>query len=765
MSDHNNSNEDFRQAALDYHRAEPKGKIKVSATKAMVTQRDLALAYSPGVAYACEEIAADPRMASEYTARGNLVAVVSNGTAVLGLGDIGPLAGKPVMEGKGVLFQKFAGIDVFDIEIDEKDPDKLVEIIASLEPTFGGINLEDIKAPECFIVERKLRERMNIPVFHDDQHGTAIIVGAAVINALEVAGKKIEEVKLVTTGAGAAGIACLDMLVALGLRPENIVAIDRGGVLHASRTDLDPDKRRYARDIDGRCLDDVIGGADMFLGLSAGGVLKPEMVARMAQRPIILALANPYPEILPEDAKKVRPDAIIATGRSDYPNQVNNAVCFPYIFRGALDVGATEINEAMKLACVRAIAELARKEASDLGSAYGGEVPTFGPEYLIPRPFDPRLLTMLAPAVARAAMESGVAQRPIADIGAYTDRLQQFLHRTSLMMKPVYDRARSDRKRVAYAEGEEFVVLQAVQTVIDEGLAYPILIGRPDVIDKRIEKLGLRMRAGVDFELTNINDDPRFDDYWRQYHALTERRGVTPDAAKNLLRSRPALIAALMVERGEADAMITGIVGRFHKKLGYLRSVFDYQPGVTGTAAMTGVINDKGAWFFLDTHVQLDPTAEQIAEATLQASYRLKLFGIEPKVALLSHSNYGSHQNASSAKMRRALELIRKRVPKLEVDGEMMADTAWDEGLRQRMFPNTTLKGRANLFVFPTLDAANITYNMVRMMTEGVAIGPILMGLDKPAHILTPASTSRRIINMTAIAAVEAQIRAAMGKQ
>ena len=702
----------------------------------------------------------------EYTARGNLVAVISDGTAILGLGNLGPLASKPVMEGKGVLFKRFAGIDVFDIEVDERDPDKLVDIIASLEPTFGGINLEDIKAPECFIVERKLRERMKIPVFHDDQHGTAIIVGAAgMLNALELAGKKIEEVKLVTTGAGAAGIACLDMLVALGLRKDHIVAIDRGGVLHAGRGDLDPDKQRYARDIDGRCLDDVIGGADVFVGLSAGGVLKPEMVKTMAARPVILALANPSPEILPEDAIAVRADAIIATGRSDYPNQVNNVVCFPYIFRGALDVGATEINEAMKLACVHAIAELAKQEASDLGAAYGGDVLSFGPDYFIPRPFDPRLLTMLAPAVAQAAMDSGVAQRPIADIGAYTDRLQQFLHRTGLVMKPVYERARSDRKRVAYAEGEEFVVLQAVQTVIDEGLAFPVLIGRPEVIEKRIEKLGLRMRAGVDFELTNINDDPRFGEYWRQYHAMTERRGVTPDAAKNLMRSRATLIAAMMVKRGEADGMIAGLVGRFHKKLGYLRSVFGLERGITGTSAMTGVINDRGVWFFLDTHVQVDPTAEQIAEATLQGAYRLKLFGIEPRVALLSHSNFGSHQNASSAKMRRALELIRQRVPKLEVDGEMMADTAWDEGLRQRMFPNTTLKGRANLFVLPNLDAANITYNMVRVMTDGVAMGPILMGLDKPAHILTPASTSRRIINMTAIAAVEAQIRAAMQKQ
>ncbi|HEY1139033.1 MAG TPA: NADP-dependent malic enzyme [Lysobacter sp.] len=753
--------DDLKQAALDYHRLEPRGKIKVTATKPMVTQRDLALAYSPGVAYACEEIAKDPKLASDYTARGNLVAVISNGTAVLGLGDIGPLAGKPVMEGKGVLFQKFAGIDVFDIEVDEKDPDKLVEIIASLEPTFGGINLEDIKAPECFIVERKLRERMNIPVFHDDQHGTAIIVGAAVLNALEVVGKKLADVRIATTGAGAAGIACLDMLVALGVKKEHITAFDREGVIYTGRPHLDPDKARYARDTNQRTLAEIVDGADVFLGLSAGGVLKPEMVATMADKPIILALANPYPEILPEDAKKVRPDCIIATGRSDYPNQVNNALCFPYIFRGALDVGATEINEAMKLACVRAIAQLARMESSDLANAYGGEVPKFGPEYLIPRPFDPRLLTLLAPAVARAAMDSGMATRPILDMKAYEEKLGQFIYRTGLIMKPVYDRARSDRKRVVYAEGEEETVLRAVQTVIDEELAHPILIGRPDVIEQRIARLGLRMKAGVDYELTNINSDPRFDDYWQQYHALTERRGVTPAAAKNLLRSRPTLISALMVERGEADAMICGLVGRFHKKLGYLRSVFDFDKGVTGTAALTGVINDQGVWFFLDTHVQLDPCAEQIAEATLQATYRLKLFGIEPKVALLSHSNFGSHDNASAAKMRKAYQLIRERVPKLDVDGEMMADTAWDEELRHRIFPNSTLKGRANLFVMPNLDAANSAYNMVRVMTDGVAIGPILMGLDKPAHILTPASTPRRVVNMTAIAAVDAQIRAA----
>ena len=522
---------------------------------------------------------------------------------------------------------------------------------------------------------------------------------------------------------------------------------------------MDPDKERYARDTDKRTLADIVAGADVFLGLSAGGVLKPEMVATMADRPIILALANPYPEILPEDARKVRPDCIIATGRSDYPNQVNNALCFPYIFRGALDVGATEINEAMKLACVRAIAALARMEASDLGTAYGGEVPKFGADYIIPRPFDPRLLTMLAPAVAQAAMDSGIAQRPMLSLDAYREKLGQFIYRTGLLMKPIYDRARSEQKRVVYAEGEEETVLQAVQTVIDEQLARPILIGRPDVIETRIQRLGLRMKAGVDFDLTNIHDDPRFNDYWQHYHALTERRGVTPAAAKNLLRSRPSLIAAIMVERGEADAMICGLVGRFHKKLGYLRSVFNFDKGVTGTAAMTGVINNQGVWFFLDTHVQVDPSAEQIAEATLQASYRLKLFGIEPKVALLSHSNFGSHDNPSAAKMRRAYEIIRARAPKLEIDGEMMADTAWDDGLRKRMFPNTTLNGRANLFVMPNLDAANITYNMVRVMTDGVAIGPILMGLNRPAHILTPASSPRRVVNMTAIAAVEAQIR------
>ncbi len=751
--------DDFKQAALDYHRQAPAGKIKVAPTKAMVTQRDLSLAYSPGVAYACEEIAADPKAASDYTARGNLVAVVSNGTAVLGLGDIGPLAGKPVMEGKGVLFQKFAGIDVFDIEIDEKDPDKLVEIIASLEPTFGGINLEDIKAPECFIVERKLRERMNIPVFHDDQHGTAIIVGAAVLNALEVVGKDIGKVKLATTGMGAAGVSCVNMLVSLGLDPANVLAYDRGGVIHSGRADLDPEKRRYARDTDKRTLEEIVDGADIFLGLSAGGILKPEMVAKMADRPIILALANPTPEITPEAAKQARPDAIIGTGRSDYPNQINNVLCFPYLFRGALDVGATEINEAMKIACVRAIAALAKRESSDLGAAYAGEAPCFGPEYLIPRPFDPRLLVELSAAVAQAAMDSGIATRPIADMRAYREKLGQFVHRTSLMMKPVYEQARSDKQRVVYAEGEEENVLRGVQTVVDEGLAFPILIGRPDVIESRIQRLGLRLKAGVDFELTNQDDDPRFNEYWQYYHQLTARRGVTPSGAKNLMRSRTALIAAVMVARGEADAMLSGIVGRFHKKLGYVRSVIPLDRGVTSTSAMTGVINDQGAFFFVDTHVQDDPSPEQLAEATLQASYRLKLFGIEPKVALLSFSNFGSHDSAGAVKMRKVREILLQRKPDLNVDGEMQGDTAWDEALRQRIMPDSTLKGRANLFVLPNIDAANIAYNLVRVVTDGVAIGPILMGISKPVHILTNSATPRRVVNMTAIAAVDAQIR------
>ncbi|MFA7322158.1 MAG: NADP-dependent malic enzyme [Dokdonella sp.] len=752
----------LKQAALDYHRRAPAGKIKVVPTKSVVSQRELSLAYSPGVAFACEEIVRDPNTAAEMTSRGNLVAVITNGTAVLGLGNIGPLAAKPVMEGKGMLFQKFAGIDVFDIEINESDPEKLIDIIASLEPSFGGINLEDIKAPECFIVERTLRERMKIPVFHDDQHGTAIIVGAAFLNALAVIGKKPDQIKIVHTGAGAAGIACMDMLVHLGVPKENIWVADRVGVVHSGRTDLDENKRRYARDTPARTLDEIIDGADMFVGLSGPGALTQDMVKRMVDQPIIFALANPTPEILPELVKAVRPDAIVATGRSDYPNQVNNALCFPYLFRGALDVGATVINEAMKIACVKAIADLARREMSDIAvRAYGGQTRSFGPEYLIPQPFDPRLLVELSSAVAVAAMESGVAKRPLEDIEAYRERLNTFVFRTGMVMKPVFDRARSDMKRVVYAEGEEETVLRAIQHIADDRLAWPILIGRPAVIESRIERMRLRIKPGVHFEICNIESDPRFKEYWMLYHSLLERRGVTPDGAKAIVRSRSTVIAALMLRRGEADALLTGLIGRYHKKLRYIQDILPLDANVHAPSAMTGVINNSGVFFFLDTHVKLDPDAEQIAEATLQAALRLRLFGVEPKVALLSHSNFGSHEDASAAKMRHALEIIRARAPGLEVEGEMHADTAFNEEIRDRLFPNSLLKGRANLFVCPNLDAANIGYNITRVMTDGVALGPILMGVSKPAHILTPAATVRRVVNMTAIAAVEAQIRAA----
>ena len=754
---------DIKQAALDYHRAHPPGKIKIASTKPLVTARDLSMAYSPGVAAACEAIVADPSEVSRVTARGNLVAGITNGMAVLGLGPICPLAAKPVMEGKGVLFQKFAGIDVFDIEINELDPDKLVDIIASLEPTFGGINLEDIKAPECFEVERKLRERVKIPVFHDDQHGTAIIVGVAVINALHIVGKQIGEVKLAASGAGAAGIACMDMLVRLGVKPENILVNDKDGVLYQGRPGLCGELERYARDTPARNLADIVKGADIFLGVSAGGVLTPAMVKAMAEKPIILALANPTPEIQPELAKECSPEAITAKGRSDYPNQVNNALCFPYIFRGALDVGATTINAQMEVACVHAIAELARREISDVAERaynYGDRNLTFGPDYLIPQPFDPRLLVSVAPAVARAAMESGVATKPITDLRAYTEKLSQFVFRTTTLMKPLFDRAKADIQRIVYAEGEEDVVLRAVQTVVDEGLAKPILIGRPAVIEKRIKRLGLRIRAGEHFELTNVDNDPRYDEYWNYFHKLNARRGTTPALAKAMLRTRVTLIAAIMVARGEADGMITGLVGTYQSKLNYVRSVLPLDPGVSAPSAMTGVQNDRGAFFFIDTHVQPDPTAEQLAEATLQGVLRLKMFGITPKVALLSHSNFGSHTTPSSHKMRRVLELVRAQDPTLVIDGEMQADTALNEAARARIFPDSMLTGQANVFVCPNMDAANIAYNMVRHMTDGVAIGPILMGISKPAHILTPVSTVRRVVNMTAIACVEAQIRA-----
>ncbi len=754
--------EELYRAALEYHREPRPGKITVTPTKALNTAQDLSLAYSPGVAAACLEIEREPDTARDYTARGNLVAVISNGTAVLGLGNIGPLASKPVMEGKGVLFKKFADIDVFDIEVNENDPEKLVDIIASLEPTFGGINLEDIKAPECFLVERKLRERVNIPVFHDDQHGTAIIVGAAVVNALEIVGKDIGQVRLACSGAGAAGVACLDMLVALGLKRENIYAVDRKGVIYVGRTDeMDEAKARYAQDTDKRTLAEIVEGADLFLGLSAAGVLKPEMVKTMAERPVILALANPSPEIMPSLAREVRPDCIIATGRSDFPNQVNNALCFPYIFRGALDVGATTINEEMKLACVRAIAALARMEASDVSSAaYGGGSLSFGPEYIIPQPFDPRLIVHLAPAVAQAAMDSGVAVRPIENMVAYREKLTQFVFRTGLMMKPVFDAARAAPKRIVYAEGEEEIVLRAVQSVVDEGLAWPILIGRPAVIDSRIQRLGLRLRAGEHFELVNIDDDPRYYDYWTHYHQIMERRGVTPALAKAVIRARATPVAAMMVERGEADALICGVVGRYQRKLKYVTDVLGLEPGVKQPAAMSAVLNEKGLFFFIDPNVNLDPSAEVLADAVMMAAERLQVFGVKPKVALLSHSSFGSYDDEGAVKMRRVRALLLERSPDLEVEGEIQADAALDEQMRKRIFPNSRLSGSANVFVMPNQSAANIAFHLVRVLTDGVVLGPILMGVGKPAHVLTPSATARRIVNMTAIATVEAQVRA-----
>ncbi len=749
------------QAALDYHRQDPPGKIKVAPTKALTTQRDLSLAYSPGVAAACNAIVDDPAEASTVTARGNLVAVISNGTAVLGLGNIGPLASKPVMEGKGVLFQKFAGIDVFDIEIDETDPDKLVDSIASLEPTFGGINLEDIKAPECFYIERKLRERMNIPVFHDDQHGTAIIVGAALYNALEIIGKKAEDVRVVASGAGAAGIACLDMMRSIGVKRENITVCDRNGVVYAGRAeDMDESKLQYAHETDARTLADALVGADVFLGVSAAGVLKPEMLKTMAEQPVILALANPVPEIMPELAKEARPDCIMATGRSDYPNQVNNVLCFPYMFRGALDVGATVINEEMKIAAVKAIASLARETVSDVAAAaYGGDEISFGPEYLIPQPFDPRLVVWVSTAVAQAAMDSGVATRPLADMDAYTEKLNQFVFRTGLLMKPVFDAAKADPKRVVFAEGEEEGVLRAVQTLVDERLAKPILVGRPEVIEKRIKRLGLRLQQDVHYELTNIHSDPRFNDYWQEYHRIMARRGVTPPMAKAIVRSRGTVIAALMVKRGEADALICGVVGRYRTKLKHITDVLGLDPRVSCCSALSAVTSDKGVFFFTDTYVQTDPDAAQIAQSALMAAQRLQIFGITPRAALLSMSSFGSHDEPSARKMREALAIIHEKAPDLEVDGEMHADAALSQSLREKIMPGSPLRAAANLFVLPNLDAAHISFNMTRVMTDGVSLGPILMGLSKPAYVMTNSATVRRLVNMSALAVVEAQIR------
>jgi malate dehydrogenase (oxaloacetate-decarboxylating)(NADP+) len=757
----------LKESALEYHRYPVPGKIRITPTKALTTQRDLSLAYSPGVAAASELIHADPLEASNMTARGNLVAVVSNGTAVLGLGNIGPLAAKPVMEGKGVLFKKFADIDVFDIEVAESDPDKLVDIIAALEPTFGGINLEDIKAPECFEVERKLSERVNIPVFHDDQHGTAIITAAAMLNALEVIGKDIGEIRLVASGAGAAGIACLDLLVSLGLRRENVLVCDSRGVIYRGREEnMEPGKASYAQDTDKRSLADAMVGADAFLGVSVGGILKPEMVDTMAERPIIMALANPIPEIMPEDALAVRPEAIIATGRSDYPNQVNNVLCFPYIFRGALDVGATVINDEMKMACVRALAELARREVSDISAAaYEGQSLQFGPDYLIPKPFDPRLLVYLATATAEAAMASGVATRPLADIEAYREKLNQFLWRTGLLMKPVFEAARRDPMRVIFAEGEEEVVLRALQTVVDDGLAKPILIGRPSVVDMRIEKLGLRIKRGEDFDLTNPESDPRFWDYWSTYHALMERRGISPDVAKTVVRTRNTVIAALAVMRGDADAMITGVLGRYRDKLRHVLDVIGLRHGGSVAAAMGVLTTNDGNVFVADTQVNPNPTAEEIAEITLMAAEKVRMFGLEPRVALLSHSSFGSHDDDSAARMKRALELIREAAPELEVEGEMTADMALDAEYRTRVFPTSRLHGPANLLVMPDLDAAHIAFNLSRMVGHGVTVGPILMGTARPAHILTASATVRRVVNMTAIAAVDAQRFAARQRE
>jgi malate dehydrogenase (oxaloacetate-decarboxylating)(NADP+) len=758
------ADEELTRAALEYHRVPVAGKIAVAPTKPLANQRDLALAYSPGVAAACMAIVADPAQASSLTARSNLVAVISNGTAVLGLGAIGPLAAKPVMEGKGVLFKKFAGIDVFDIEVDARDPDRFVEVVAALEPTFGGINLEDIKAPECFEIERRLRERMKIPVFHDDQHGTAIIVGAAIRNGLRLLGKSLAAVKLVTSGAGAAALACLDLLVDMGARPENIWVTDIHGLVYDGRKEeMDPRKARYAKKTNARTLADVIEGAEVFLGLSAPDVLTPEMVAKMAERPLILALANPNPEIKPEDARTARPSAIIATGRSDYPNQVNNVLCFPFIFRGALDVGATTINEAMKIACVEALAALALEPPSDVvAAAYAGAELTFGPDYLIPRPFDPRLISTIAPAVAKAAMESGVATRPIADLDAYREKLSQFVFRSGLTMRPVFEHAKADPKRVVYAEGEDERVLRAVQQVLVDKIARPIVIGRTEVVQRRIERLALAMRPGRDFELVDPESDPRYNAYWTHYHRLTERKGVSPDFARRLVRTRESVIAALMVARGDADALICGAVGQYHRHLRHLLDIIGLAPGATVPAALSTLVLPKATVFLCDTYVNPEPSADQLCGITIRAAEAIRHFGVEPKVALLSHSNFGSSDTASARKMREVLARLRERAPELEVEGEMHGDAAISEEIRSRIFPNSRLKGAANLLVLPTLDAANIAFNLLKTLGDGLHVGPILLGMAKPAHVVTPSVTVRGLVNMSAVAVYDAQVQAGM---
>jgi malate dehydrogenase (oxaloacetate-decarboxylating)(NADP+) len=755
--------DDLKEAALYYHRNPRPGKIAIEATKPLATQRDLSLAYSPGVAAACNAIVEDPAEAATVTSRANLVGVITNGTAVLGLGNIGPLASKPVMEGKAVLFKKFADIDVFDIEIAENDPQKFVDIVASMEPTFGGINLEDIKAPECFEIEQKLRERMSIPVFHDDQHGTAIIVAAAIRNGLNLIGKPLDSVRLVTSGAGAAAMACLDLLVSMGIARENVVVTDIVGVVYQGRVeDMDPVKARYAIETEARTLGDVIGGADVFLGLSAPCVLKPEMVACMANRPIIMALANPTPEIMPEEVKAVRSDAIMGTGRSDYPNQVNNVLCFPYIFRGALDVGASTINEEMKIAAVEAISDLARRESSEIvASAYGEEPMAFGPEYLIPKPFDPRLITEIAPRVAQAAMDSGVAARPITDFAAYREQLDQFVFRTVPVMKPIFQRAKTDVKRVAFAEGEDERVLRAVQTIVDEGMARPILVGRPDVVERRIERCGLRLQAERDYELVNPLSDPRYDSYWRTYHELMQRHGVSPDRAREIVRTQATTIAALMVRKHDADAAICGTGGRYRDHLIEVLDVIGKRRGVRDLSAVSLVILPAGNFFLVDTHVTPDPSAEELAEMVELAAHEVRSFGIQPKVAFLSYSTFGSSRSPTARKMAEAVALLRARQPDLEVEGEMHADMALNEALRERAFPNSKLSGTANLLVMPNLDSANIAFNLMKSLSRGFSVGPMLVGTAWPVHILTGSVTVRGIINMAAVAAVDAQQHAA----
>ena len=758
-----NKRAELRRAALEYHEKPVPGKVAIAATKQLVNQRDLALAYSPGVAAPCEEIVADPVNAFKYTSRGNLVAVITNGTAVLGLGDIGPLAAKPVMEGKGVLFKKFSGIDVFDIEINEKDPDKLVEIIAALEPTFGGINLEDIKAPDCFYIERKLRERMKIPVFHDDQHGTAIVVGAALLNGLKVVGKDVKKVKLVTSGAGAAALACIQLLVKLGLPRENIWVTDLAGVVYEGRTELmDPDKAVFAQKTKQRTLSEAIEGADVFLGLSAGGVLKKEMVAKMAANPLIFALANPNPEIAPEDVKAVRDDAIMATGRTDYPNQVNNVLCFPYIFRGALDAGASTITDEMEIAAVHAIAELAQAEQSEVvAAAYAGEKLAFGPEYLIPKPFDPRLMMKIAPAVAQAAADSGVALRPVTDMDAYKQRLQSFVFASGTIMKPLYAAAKTAlKKRVAYAEGEEERVLRACQIVVDENLARPTLLGRPTIIAARIEKFGLRLKEGLDYDVVNVEQDARYRELWTTYHQLMERRGVTEQLAKIEMRRRLTLISSMLLRRGDVDGMICGTWGNTQLHLDYIDQVIGKREGSNCYAAMNALMLPGRQVFLVDTHINYDPTAQQLAEITQMAARKMMRFGITPKAALLSHSNFGSSNQPSAVKMRETLAILQSNAPWLEVDGEMHGDVALDADARVSIMPRSTLQGDANLLVCPNIDAANIAYNLLKTAAGGnIAIGPMLLGVGKPVHILTASATVRRIVNMTALTVAEANVQ------